>query len=538
MGWGTYGSRTTAVGGAALVLATRKIKEKAKIIAAHLLEAAVEDMDYADGKFFVKGSPDKAKTIQDIALMAQRRLEHAGGRRGRARGVELLRSAELHLPVRRARRASSRSIPRPGTSTLKRYVAVDDCGPQINPVIVEGQVHGGVVQGVGQALWEEAVYDDNGQLVTGSMLDYALPRADRLPDIEVLSTVTPSPHHPLGRQGHRRGRHDRVDRRRLQRRDRRARAVRRRQDRDADDPGARLARDPTRGGKAMYASSFDYFRAKSLAEASQLLKKHKGARLLAGGHSLLPAMKFQLATPKALVDLAGIKGLSGIKAKGKAIEIGATTTHAEIAASPVLRKACPILAEAAAQIGDLQVRNRGTIGGSIAHADPAADFPTVLVALGATIAAKGPKGARKIAAEKFFVDLFTTALKPGEIVTSVVVPAYGKGTGAAYLKHPHPASRYAVVGVAAIVEVKDGKVVRASLVVGGTTPNPVRAAVAEAALMGQKPDTAVIAAAAGKVAAAIEDPLSDTYASGEFRVHLATVMAKRALATAAERARA
>ncbi len=248
-------------------------------------------------------------------------------------------------------------------------------------------------------------------------------------------------------------------------------------------------------------------------------------------------MKFKLSTPKALVDLAGIKGLSGVKAKGKTLEIGATTTHAEIAASAVVKKSCPVLAEAAAQIGDIQVRNRGTIGGSIAHADPAADFPTVLVALGATILAKGPKGARKIPAAAFFVDLFTTALKPGEIVTAIVVPTYGKGTGAAYLKHPHPASRYAVVGVAAIVEVKDGKVARASLVVGGTTPNPVRAAAAEAALIGQKPDAATLAAAAGKVAAAIEDPLSDTYASGEFRVHLATVLAKRALQAAAERAR-
>ncbi len=151
--------------------------------------------------------------------------------------------------------------------------------------------------------------------------------------------------------------------------------------------------------------------------------------------------------------------------------------------------------------------------------------------------AKGPKGARKIPAEKFFVDLFTTALKPGEIVTAIVVPTYGKGTGAAYLKHPHPASRYAVVGVAAIVEVKDGKVTRASLVVGGTTPNPVRAAAAEAALLGQKADAASIAAAAAKVPGAIEDPLSDTYASGEFRVHLATVIAKRALAAAVERTR-
>jgi aerobic carbon-monoxide dehydrogenase medium subunit len=288
----------------------------------------------------------------------------------------------------------------------------------------------------------------------------------------------------------------------------------------------------------MYPDSFDYYRPKTLAEASRLLKKHKGARLLAGGHSLLPAMKFRLSSPKALVDLGAIKGLSGIQARGKALWIGATTVHADVASSPLVRKSCPVLAEAAAQIGDLQVRNRGTIGGSIAHADPAADYPTVLVALDATIVAKGPKGERKIPASKFFVDLFTTALKPGEIVTSVLVPPYGRGTGGAYLKHGHPASAYAVVGVAAMLEVKGETCVRARLVVGGATTSPVRASQAEEALAGRKLETAAIEAAARATGAAIRNPLSDTYASGPFRVHLATVMAKRALQAAADRARA
>jgi carbon-monoxide dehydrogenase medium subunit len=287
----------------------------------------------------------------------------------------------------------------------------------------------------------------------------------------------------------------------------------------------------------MYPDKFEYFRPRTLAEASQLLKRHKNSRVIAGGHSLLPAMKFRLANPKALVDIGGIKGLCGIQTRGKVLWIGATTTHAEIAASALVRRSCAVLAETAGRIGDLQVRNRGTIGGSVAHADPAADFPTVLVALGATVVAKGPKGERKIPAGEFFVDLFTTVLKPGELVTSILVPPYGKGTGGVYLKHGHPASAYAVVGVAAILQLKDGNCVRASLAVGGVTPNPVRASQAEEALVGKKPDAAAIAAAAGRVAAAIADPLSDTYASGEFRVHLATVMAKRALQTAAERAR-
>jgi carbon-monoxide dehydrogenase medium subunit len=287
----------------------------------------------------------------------------------------------------------------------------------------------------------------------------------------------------------------------------------------------------------MHPTGFEYFRPKTLAEASSLLKKHRGASVIAGGHSLLPAMKFRLANPKALVDIGAVRGLSGIQARGRTLWIGATTTHAEIAGSPLLRKHCPVLAEAALQIGDLQVRNRGTIGGALAHADPSADFPTVLVALGATIVVRGPKGERKIPASDFFTDLFTTALKPADILTSVLIPAYGKGTGGAYLKHRHPASSYAVVGVAALVEVKDGRCGHVSLVVGGATVNPVRAEAAEKALSGQKPEAASIAAAAAKVTESIQEPIGDHYASAEFRVHLATVLARRALVASAERAR-
>ena len=287
----------------------------------------------------------------------------------------------------------------------------------------------------------------------------------------------------------------------------------------------------------MYSESFDYYRPGTHAAASELLTKHAGARVLSGGHSLLPAMKFRLSQPSALVDLGGIPGLSGIQTRGEAISIGAMTTHAEVASSPVVRKSCAVLAEAASRIGDVQVRNRGTIGGSIAHADPAADLPTVLEALGATVVATGPKGERVIAADKFFLDLFTTALEPGEIITSVRVPVYGKGTGAVYLKHAHPASHYAVVGVAALLAISGGKISRAALVVGGATPNPVRADAAEAALTGRPPDADTIAQAAGKIADAIEEPLGDLYASGEFRVHLATVLGKRALTEAAGRAR-
>jgi carbon-monoxide dehydrogenase large subunit len=200
MGWGTYGSRTTAVGGAALVLATRKVKEKARAMAAHLLEAAVEDVDYDDGKFFVKGSRDKAKTFQEVALMTHVAWNMPAGMEAGLEASTFYDPPNFTYPYG-SHLAVVEVDPATGEVGLERYVALDDCGPQINPVIVEGQVHGGVVQGIGQALWEEAVYDRSGQLVTGSMLDYALPRADKLPDIEVMSTVTPSPHHPLGLKG-------------------------------------------------------------------------------------------------------------------------------------------------------------------------------------------------------------------------------------------------------------------------------------------------------------------------------------------------
>jgi carbon-monoxide dehydrogenase large subunit len=200
MGWGTYGSRTTAVGGAALAVAARKIKEKAKLLTSHVLEAAVEDIDYADGRFFVKGSPDQHKTIQDIALLANVAWNLPAGMEAGLEASSFYDPPNFVYPFG-AHVCVVEVDAETGHVQLKKYVAVDDCGPQINPVIVEGQVHGGVVQGIGQALWEEAVYDPNGQLLTGTLTDYAIPRADVLCDIEVLHTVTPSPHHPLGVKG-------------------------------------------------------------------------------------------------------------------------------------------------------------------------------------------------------------------------------------------------------------------------------------------------------------------------------------------------
>jgi carbon-monoxide dehydrogenase medium subunit len=290
----------------------------------------------------------------------------------------------------------------------------------------------------------------------------------------------------------------------------------------------------------MYAANFDYYSPTTVAEAVEFLHKNKDAKVLAGGHSLLPAMKLRTSMPSALVDIGRIKDLVGIKSDGNTLTIGAMTTHAMVAASDVVKSKCPILAETASVIGDVQVRNRGTIGGSLAHADPAADYPTTTVALGATITVTGPQGSRNIPADQFFKDLFTTALDPTELITAVSVPAYGTlpGMGGAYVTHEHPASSYSVVGVAAMVGLENGKCARVGLVVGGATANPVHAAAAEKALTSQAPSAANIEAAAAQVAKAIVNPLSDAYASAEYRIHLASVLAKRALMTAAARAQA
>ena len=287
----------------------------------------------------------------------------------------------------------------------------------------------------------------------------------------------------------------------------------------------------------MYAANFDYYRPKTLKDAIALLKKKKDAKILAGGHSLLPAMKLRVSAPSALIDIGRIKGLGAIKATKTALKVGGLTTHAAVAASKDVRSLCPVVAETAGLIGDLQVRNRGTIGGSLAHADPAADYPTVMVALGAELTATGAKGKRKIDARDFFVDLFETALKAGEVLTEVSVPVMRSGQGACYLKHKHPASSYAVVGAAAVVQMADGLVDDVQLVIGGVTPNPVQVKAVGHALSGQKPTASAISAACENVADAFEFPLGDIYASAEYRTHLATVLSRRAIAEAAKRAK-
>jgi aerobic carbon-monoxide dehydrogenase medium subunit len=286
----------------------------------------------------------------------------------------------------------------------------------------------------------------------------------------------------------------------------------------------------------MIPAAFEYFAPTSVKEAIGLLEQHgDDAKLLAGGHSLLPIMKFRLAQPKVVVDIGRIAGLDGISAGKDAITIGALVTHDAVEHSAVLKEKCPLLAETASVIGDMQVRNRGTIGGSLAHADPAADYPGAILALDGEIHATGPKGSRKIAAKDFFVDMLTTALSPTEMITEVSVPVLGRGTGSAYIKHAHPASGYAVVGVAVVLTMSGGTCRRVAIGVNGVSGKGYRAAAVEKALTGKALDETTVAAAAAHAADGI-DAQSDLYASGEFRKHLATVYTKRAVLLAASRA--
>jgi carbon-monoxide dehydrogenase medium subunit len=283
----------------------------------------------------------------------------------------------------------------------------------------------------------------------------------------------------------------------------------------------------------MIPANFDYHRASSVDEAVSLLKEFGDeAKLLAGGHSLLPVMKLRLNTPSNLIDISKLPELKYIKEDGGNIAIGAGTTHYMIESSTLIKSKAPLLSQAAAAIGDVQVRNMGTIGGSLAHADPAADWPAAILATEAKIVVKGPAGERTIAASDFFTGLFTTALKAGEMITEIRVPAHPGNTGASYMKFAQPASRFAIVGCAALVTKKGGVCDKVRVAFTGAADYAFRDAAVENALTGKAPDEANIAAAAEKAAEGM-DLLSDHFASEDYRRHLAKVYARRALTQAA-----
>ncbi len=287
----------------------------------------------------------------------------------------------------------------------------------------------------------------------------------------------------------------------------------------------------------MFPASFGYIAARSVEEALQLLTRHgEDAKLLAGGHSLIPAMKLRLASPRILIDLGTVPGLRGARVEGDTLVIGALTVHADVASSDLVRKHLPGLADAASVIGDMQVRNRGTIGGSVAHADPAADFPVILTALNASFMLQSAAGSRTLAADDFFIDFYTTAMAANEVLTKICVPLPSVGTGTAYAKLAHPASGYVVVSAGVLLNrASSGQCASTRIAIGGLSSGPIRAVATEMELVGNPLTAEVIVSAAAK-AAAETDPDGDTYASADYKRHVATVYARRAIEAAVERA--
>ncbi|HEU5430493.1 MAG TPA: xanthine dehydrogenase family protein subunit M [Thermomicrobiales bacterium] len=288
----------------------------------------------------------------------------------------------------------------------------------------------------------------------------------------------------------------------------------------------------------MNPAAFAYHRAASVDEAIALLGQHgEGAKLLAGGHSLLPVMKLRLAEPAHLIDISRLDGLRGAREVDGELRIGALTTHHALTRDPLVVGRAPLLAEAAALVGDRQVRNRGTLGGALAHADSAADEPAAILALRGRMIARGAEGEREIAAADFFLEFLTTALAAYEVLTEIAIPAMPAGAGASYQKLANQASGYAIVGVAALVALDaSGRCADASIAITGAAPVVRRAAASETALRGSDLGEAAIAAAARHATDGLV-PLDDIHASGEYRLQVTQGLVRRALQTAAGRAR-
>ena len=318
-------------------------------------------------------------------------------------------------------------------------------------MIVDGQLHGGIAQGVGQALWEGAIYDDQGQLQTGSMMDYTVPRASFFPNIELDETVTPSPVNPIGVKGVGEAGRDREHGGGGQRGHRRAQPARHPPSRHAVHGPDRVARDPGFEGRpGVIPAAFAYQRPASIEEALAIIGSDPGAKVLAGGQSLLPLLKLRLGSAETLVDIGRLPGLRGVRQLDDGrLAIGALTTYAELLESPAAEYG--LLRDALPHIGDVQVRNLGTIGGSIAHADPASDLPACLLALEAELVIRSAGGERTTPVNGFFEGAFTTGLEAGEILTEIRIPGRRDDAASAYATLEQPASGYATVGVAAVV---------------------------------------------------------------------------------------
>lgn len=283
----------------------------------------------------------------------------------------------------------------------------------------------------------------------------------------------------------------------------------------------------------MIPVAFDYTRPTTVDEAiTALVNAGEDAKVIAGGQSLMPVLRLRMAAPTMLIDVGGIASLNGVSDLGDAIEVGANTTHHDVMHDPLVKQHAPLLAMTAATVADPQIRHRGTLGGSLAHADPAGDLPTTALALDAVMVAQGPGGKREIAAKDFFVDYFTSALEPDEILVAIRFPKLGDGWGFHYEKFNRTAQAWAMVGVAVGVRRQNGTITEARVALTNMGPSPVRASTVEAALAGAAASSEAIASASANAADGTR-ATSDLHATAEFREHLARVLTKRAVATAA-----
>ena len=488
-----------------------KVEAKAKKIAAHALEASENDIVIENGEFKVTGT-DKSIALPMVALAAYTAHNLPDGMEPGLKEGAFYDPTNFTFPAG-AYICELEVDAGTGKTSFVNFVAADDFGRLINPMIVEGQVHGGLAQGIGQALLEGAVVRQFGPAADGVV--HGLRHAAR----RRPAVVQADPHHDAvsgqsaRRQGLRRGRRDR----RIGRRDQRDHGCdRQQQTRNAGDARSRLARHSRlRGSTNMYETT--YHRPSSVDEAVALFGKGSESKYLAGGHTLIPVMKQRLASPSDVIDLGKIKELIGIEASGDTLTIKAATTYFDIMQSADVKKSIPAIAYLTSVLGDPAVRYRGTIGGSIANNDPAADFPAALVSLGATV----KTNKRSISADDFFKGLFTTALEDGEIITAVSFPVPAK---AGYAKMRHPASRFALTGVF-VTKTKAGDVRVAAT--GASQNGVMRVPAIEAALKANWS-----AGALDSVKISDSGMLADIHGSAAYRANLVKVMAQRAVTAA------
>ena len=464
-GLDTYGSRSLAVGGIAIVKAAEKVIAKARPIAAHLMEAAEDDLEFAAGKFSVRGT-EKAVGLGDIAIAVFTAADLPDGIEPNLDSEATYDPENFSFP-HGTHLCAVEVDTETGAVAIRKYVCVDDVGHVVNPMIVEGQVHGGLAQGIAQALYEDAVYDESGTMLSGSFAEYLVPGAPDLPTFVTDRTETPATGNPLGVKGVGESGtiastpavvNSVID------------AVRHLGVRDIVMPCSPMrvwkaitAAPRQRHGTGRWAvipSNFDYVAPTTLDEAvSALAAAGEDAKVLGGGQSLMPVLRLRMAAPTTVVDLGRIAELRGVREDGDAIVIGAMTTHHDVAHDETVRRHAALLSEASATVADPQIRHRGTFGGGIAHADPAGDLCAPAVALDATMVCVGPNGRREVAAADFFTDYFTTALEPDEILAEVRIPKH-TGWVAHYEKFHRVEQSWSMVAVAATLEV-EGDTIRA-----------------------------------------------------------------------------